>query len=88
MISAALEGALDSVETVNHPVFGLAVPKGCNGVPSGVWDVRGTWSDPQSYDLAAQELAERFAVNFEQFESHASQEMKMGAPKVEVTQNI
>jgi phosphoenolpyruvate carboxykinase (ATP) len=87
MISAALEGKLDNVSTVEHPVFGLAVPTSCEGVPSELWDVRGTWDDAHAYDQAAQDLAARFAANFERFEAQATEEMMAGAPRVEASQN-
>jgi phosphoenolpyruvate carboxykinase (ATP) len=88
MISAALEGKLDAVETKTHPVFGLEVPVSCEGVPSELWDVRGTWADPQAYDEAAQDLAERFAANFESFEAQATEEMKAGAPTLTASQGV
>jgi phosphoenolpyruvate carboxykinase (ATP) len=50
-----------------------------------LWDVRGTWDDQGAYDLAAQNLAQRFEANFAQFEAAASDDMKAGAPRVEVT---
>jgi phosphoenolpyruvate carboxykinase (ATP) len=68
-----------------HPVFGLNVPTSCDGVPDNLWDVRGTWDDQGAYDLAAQNLAQRFEANFVQFEAAASDDMKAGAPRVEVT---
>ena len=82
MIAAALRGDLDAVETTTHPVFKLAVPVGCEGVPNELWDVKGTWGDGAAYDMAAQELASRFADNFTQFEEAATAEMKAGAPLV------
>ena len=82
MIAAALRGDLDAVETTIHPVFKLEVPVGCEGVPNELWDVKGTWEDGAAYDVAAQELASRFADNFMQFEGAATAEMKAGAPLV------
>ena len=55
---------------------------GCEGVPNELWDVKGTWEDGAAYDIAAQELASRFADNFAQFEEAATAEMKAGAPLV------
>ena len=34
MITAALEGKLNNVETTTDPVFGVAIPKEVPGVPS------------------------------------------------------
>ena len=87
MISAALEGKLDHVDMVEHPVFGLHVPTSCEGVPSDIWDVRSTWENPNAYDEAALDLAQRFAANFESFASQATEEMKAGAPKIKAVQN-
>ena len=82
MISAALGGQLDAVSAHEHPVFGLQVPASCPGVPDAVLDVRSTWADGAAYDAMAEDLAARFASNFEQFEGEATEEMKEGAPKV------
>jgi phosphoenolpyruvate carboxykinase (ATP) len=73
MVRAALHGALDDVETVRHPVFGLEVPKSVPGIPSEVLDARGTWSDPAAYDAQAKKLAEMFRKNFEKFGSAAAE---------------
>src|SRR6185295_3246443 len=40
MIHAALSGALDAVDYQNHPVFNLAVPRSCPGVPADVLNPR------------------------------------------------
>ena len=51
-------------------------------MPNELWDVKGTWEDGPAYDVAAQELASRFADNFTKFEDAATAEMKAGAPLV------
>ena len=88
MISAALRGELDDVPTNQHPVFNLEVPTACEGVPSSLWDVRSTWADVEAYDVAAEDLASRFAANFAQFAEHATEEMKAGAPSVSSTSHV
>ena len=86
MIHAAINGGLDGVEMRVDPVFGLQVPASCEGVPHGVWDVRSTWSNPEAYDRAALDLAQRFESNFEKFADSATDDMKRGALRVsEVT---
>ena len=67
MLSAALSGKLHKAEFVEHPVFGVAMPKSCPGVPPEVLDPRGMWKDPKAYDQGALELAARFEQNFEKF---------------------
>ena len=73
MVRAALAGALDNVETVKHPVFGLEVPKEVPGIPSEVLDARSTWPDAAAYDAQAKKLADMFRKNFEKFGSAAAE---------------
>jgi phosphoenolpyruvate carboxykinase (ATP) len=68
LLGAALAGELAAVPTVPDPVFGLAVPTACPGVPTGLLSPRTTWTDPAAYDARAAELADRFRKNFEQFD--------------------
>jgi phosphoenolpyruvate carboxykinase (ATP) len=65
MITAALEGKLDKVEYRKMPLFNLAIPTNCPGVPSEILDPRNTWADPKAYDAQAQMLAALFNKNFE-----------------------
>lgn len=65
MIWAALEGNLDDVEYNTMPLFNLAIPATCQGVPSAILDPRNTWSDAKAYDTQAQMLAGLFNKNFE-----------------------
>lgn len=87
MITAAMEGALDNVSYKAHPIFGLQMPTSCEGVPSELLDPKPTWNDDKAYDEAAHELAMKFAENFEQFESQASEAIMCGAPKILETSN-
>lgn len=80
MISAALEGKLDKVEYETHNVFGLEMPKTCEGVPSEVLNPKNTWKDKEAYDKKAKELAGYFRKNFSKFEEYANQEIMEGAP--------
>jgi phosphoenolpyruvate carboxykinase (ATP) len=67
MLRAALTGQLDGVAFAADPVFGLAVPATCPGVPDGVLRPREAWADPAAYDRAAKELAERFKAEFRKY---------------------
>jgi phosphoenolpyruvate carboxykinase (ATP) len=73
MLNAALAGKLDRAATEQHPVFRVAVPKECPGVPAEILDPRGQWADKNAYDAAARNLAERFRKNFEKFGAVASE---------------
>jgi len=79
MLNAVLNGQLDNVPTVEHPVFHLAVPTECPGVPSQFLDARGMWPDKAAYDRAAQDLAARFNKNFAKFDGVAK-EIAAAAP--------
>lgn len=81
MITAALEGKLEEQEFSNHPVFGIAVPKSCPGVPAEVLDPRETWEDKEAYDRQARKLAKLFIENFSKF-SRVAETIKAAAPKV------
>jgi phosphoenolpyruvate carboxykinase (ATP) len=80
MVRAAITGKLDGVETWEHPVFGLQVPKEVPGVSPEVLDPKGTWSDKDAYDRRARELANLFAENFKKFEAEVDEEVKRAGP--------
>jgi phosphoenolpyruvate carboxykinase (ATP) len=67
MLNAALSGELKDVPTVMHPVFQVAVPVTCPGVPDQFLDARGMWKDKAAYDKAALDLSNRFHANYQQF---------------------
>lgn len=85
MITAALEGKLHDVETRTDEVFGLEVPSSCPDVPDNILNPRETWADKGAYDAAAQDLAKRFVNNFAQFNETASDAIRSGGPRVEVS---
>lgn len=82
MITAALEGKLDSVGFETLPIFELAVPTSCEGVPSDLLNPRNTWHDKEQYDTVAENLAEKFVNNFKKFEAETAPEILAAAPKV------
>jgi phosphoenolpyruvate carboxykinase (ATP) len=81
MVTAALSGQLNNVETRIDPTFNIAVPIACPGVPSEVLDPRNTWTDKLAYDLQARRLADMFITNFEDFFDKASQEVREAGPR-------
>ena len=82
MITAALTGKLDNVTYETLPIFELALPKTCEGVPSEILNPRETWADKISYDETANNLAGKFVKNFEKFASETSAEILNAAPKI------
>jgi phosphoenolpyruvate carboxykinase (ATP) len=80
MVRAALSGALDDVETTEHPIFGIRVPRSCPGVPSHVLDARGTWPSAEAYDVQARKLATMFDANFEKIAADVPRDVRAAAP--------
>ncbi len=81
MITAALNGELDTVAYEPHPVFGVLIPKTCPNVPDEILNPRNTWADKDSYDQKTAELAEAFNKNFEKYADQASKDILDAAPK-------
>ena len=82
MITAALEGELDSIIYIKHPVFGMEMPESCPGVPAELLSPRNTWADKDAYDAQAKNLAQQFIKNFEKYSSGVSEEILAASPKV------
>ncbi|MBD3225101.1 MAG: phosphoenolpyruvate carboxykinase (ATP) [Caldithrix sp.] len=82
LLNAALEGKLDEVEYETDPVFGLAIPKECPGVPSEVLNPRNTWGDKNAYNKKAADLAGKFKENFKQYETFVSEQVKKAGPSL------
>lgn len=80
LITAALNGDLNTVSYARDEVFGLEFPTSCPGVPSEVLNPRNTWSDQAMYDQKALALAELFTHNFEKYEDKASDDIRQAAP--------
>ena len=81
MVKAVLSGALTDAATQPDPIFGLAVPLSCPGVPNEMMNPRNTWKDKAAYDSKARELAAMFEKNFAENASDASPEIKAAGPK-------
>jgi len=67
MVTAALEGTLESQAFTQHPVFNVLVPNSCPGVPNEILDPKASWADKGAYDQAALKLAQMFIDNFKTF---------------------
>ncbi|MED4878921.1 phosphoenolpyruvate carboxykinase (ATP) [Anoxybacillus geothermalis] len=82
MVQAAVEGELDNIETVQDPIFGLAIPAHVPGVPDDVLQPQNTWADKQAYEQKAKELAQKFRTNFQKFTHIDPSIEKLGGPLV------
>lgn len=80
MITAALEGKLDSVKYHPHSIFGMMMPEECPGVPTEMLSAKFTWEDKDAYVKTAHKLADYFIKNFEKYKEDASEEILEGAP--------
>jgi phosphoenolpyruvate carboxykinase (ATP) len=67
LLTAALDGSLDTAEMRVDELFGFAVPLAVPGVDSKLLTPRQTWADPAAYDRQALHLAGLFRANFEKF---------------------
>jgi phosphoenolpyruvate carboxykinase (ATP) len=81
MVDAAVEGELVREEFEIEPTFGFSIPKSCHGVPPQVLNARGKWADKAAYDKAAEDLRNRFAKNFENFD--VPPEVKAAGPRAQ-----
>jgi phosphoenolpyruvate carboxykinase (ATP) len=81
MITAALEGKLNSVEFEADPIFGVAIPKECPNVPTEVLNPINTWADKTAFTEKAKYLAGLFVKNFEKYADGVSAEVLAAAPK-------
>lgn len=79
MIHAALGNSLQKASYTLHPIFRIAIPNECPGVPSELLQPRNTWKDETAYDAKAIQVAEAFKKNFEKFEEVA-RELLAGGP--------
>ena len=73
--------ALDGVSFTPDPVFRVAVPEECPGVPRELLKPRQTWPDRDAYDVKARELAALFKKNFEQYAAECSPEVRAAGPE-------
>jgi phosphoenolpyruvate carboxykinase (ATP) len=85
IIDAIHAGALDDVETVEDPIFGLKVPTEIPGFdcPREVLIPRNAWSDAEACETTARKLAGLFHKNFAQYREGASPAICAAGPRVE-----
>lgn len=82
MINAALEGKLENTEFIISPVFNMAIPKSCPGVPSELLDPINTWADKDAFNEGTKRLATMFINNFKKYADDITPEILAAAPKV------
>lgn len=65
LVEGALSGELEKAGYKDDPLFHLAIPKSCPGVPAELLVPKNTWKDKAAYDARAKKLAEDFAKTFD-----------------------
>lgn len=82
VVRAVLSGALDHVEMVKEPYFGLNVPTQCPDVPAEILNPRSAWRSPDAYDVMAKELTRDFDENFAQYSNEVDPHLLAVQPTV------
>ncbi|MCE2792800.1 MAG: phosphoenolpyruvate carboxykinase (ATP) [Planctomycetota bacterium] len=82
IIDAIHDGSLSRAEFESDSVFGLAIPKSCNHVPTGILNPRNTWAETSAYDETARRLAQQFHGNFEKYNRSSHPEIAAAGPRV------
>lgn len=67
IIDAILDGSIDKSSTKNIPYFNFKVPVSLPNVNPAILDPRDTYSQPEEWNVKAEDLAKRFIKNFEKF---------------------
>ncbi|WP_066292051.1 phosphoenolpyruvate carboxykinase (ATP) [Bacillus sp. FJAT-29937] len=80
MVQSALEGELNSVETIKDEIFGLEIPLHVPGVPDEVLQPSKTWANEAVYEAKAKELASQFRENFKKFSNVPAKIEEQGGP--------
>ena len=82
MVTAAIEGDMETVSYDLDPIFNVYVPQTCPNVPANILKPRNTWSDPEAYDRQAGELAQLFNENFTKFSDDMPEEIIKAGPRL------
>ncbi len=81
LLKAALDGKLLNVDYQQDPVFGFAVPKSCDGVPSNILDPAKSWPSREEYLKKYDALAARFIENFKLMMAETPEHIMEAGPK-------
>lgn len=82
IIDAIHSGHLSKGQYDTLPVFNLAVPKSCPGVPEDILMPSKGWSNQDEYMRSLRSLAEKFNKNFDSYRELCSESIASGGPSV------
>ena len=71
IITAILDGSIQTAPTKNLPVFNLEIPTELKGVDTKVLDPRDTYADVAEWNTKSQDLGGRFIKNFVKYTDNA-----------------
>ena len=87
MVTAALNGDLDNVNTFQHPIFKFEVPAVCPGVEDEILNPLNSWDSEEAYWKAANKLAAKFEDNIQRFPGLTEQVLAAG-PEVVIGSDL
>jgi phosphoenolpyruvate carboxykinase (ATP) len=79
LLSAALDGSLNTVDFRTDENFGFEVPVSVPGVDGSILNPRDTWADANAYDAQAAKLVAMFVENFAKFIDHVDDNVRAAA---------
>jgi len=90
LIDAIHDGTLIKEQFEELGVFGLRFPSKCKNVPSEILNPRSGWTDKAKYEDALNKLAQRFLLNFKQYDGQLGPEVLAGGPQYDgpITINV
>jgi phosphoenolpyruvate carboxykinase (ATP) len=80
IVDAIHDGSLVQASSSAEPIFGLAVPTFCAGVPAEILQPRASWASTSAYDQAAAHLVDLFKENFNNYSDGVPAEIALGGP--------
>ncbi|CDG19714.1 Phosphoenolpyruvate carboxykinase [ATP] [Xenorhabdus poinarii G6] len=86
IIDAILNGDIEDSDSIQLPIFDLAVPTTLPGVETNILDPRHTYADKSEWEVKAKDLAQRFIDNFDKYTDTAAGAALVNAgPKLSVS---
>ncbi|KAA8910020.1 ATP-utilizing phosphoenolpyruvate carboxykinase [Sphaerosporella brunnea] len=83
ILDAIHSGELAKAEYENYPIFNLAIPKSCPGVPSQILNPKGVWkASEENYLDEAKKLALKFQENFKKYQDGVTKEVIAAGPQI------
>ncbi|OCQ54296.1 Phosphoenolpyruvate carboxykinase [ATP] [Photorhabdus australis subsp. thailandensis] len=83
IIDAILSGDIEETDTIELPIFELAVPTALPGVDTHILDPRNTYADKSQWEERAKDLAHRFVDNFDKYtDTPAGEALVKAGPKL------